>query len=351
MVGNVRSINQDDVLGGDDDLSPSEFGGGRAGNDLEIDDEPTPSPKKKSGLVPMIGGGLAAVAIVGFFGWKILSPYFGERSGGDQDAFAQISPTDQKPQPFNPETAPPQGTVQAPAAVSPGQGDAPAMQVGVTPAAQKAEQPDARVTVQSGGQGGNVVSVAMPSDTMAVPTAKVAGDKVVVGASPMGSSVGVADKPVPQAAQPTPGAGVEEIAQINKRIDGISAALVSLKETVERLQAEMKTRAAVPPKQMAARPAAPAASTKKSAAIPAPAPAAKKPVESAKNDKNEAPADAKPTVDLQLQAVLQDRAWFKTKAGETITVSPGEEVRGVGIVKQIDTDDGRVVFTNGLVYR
>jgi len=349
MVGNVRSINQDDVLGGEDELSPSEFGGGRAGDDLEIDDDPTPAPKKKSGLMPLIGGVLAAVGIVGFFGWKILSPYFGESGSGDRDAFAQISPAAQKPQPFNPETAPLQGAVQA-AAVPPGQRDAAAMQAGVAPAAQKVEQPGAQVTVQSGGPGGAVVSVAMPADTMAAPAVKVTGDRVVIGAAPMGSSAGVADKPAPQAAQPAPGAGAEEIAQINKRIDGISAALVSLKETVEKLQAEMKTRPAAAPKQVAVKPAAkpvaPTALTKKSAAVQTPA--AKKPVESAKN---ETPADAKPTVDLQLQAVLQDRAWFKTKAGETITVSAGEEVKGVGIVKQIDADGGRVVFTNGLVYR
>lgn len=328
-MGNIHSINQDNVLGGDDDdLSPSEFGG-RGGDEHEIDDDPPTPPKKKSGMIPLIGGVVAAIAIVGGFGWKILSPYFGnDRGGNDREAFAQIAAP--KPQPFAPEPAPPQAAAPAPAPaaldqMSPAQGGAPA-----------APSPQVVVT-------GSSVSVNTPMPDAASKVA-VADDKAITGQQK------VADKAVapPQSVQ-TPPAGAEEIAQINKRIDGISTALAALKETVEKLQADMKSRsqAKLAPVAAAAKPASPPAVAKKPAAPSAPA--AKKQAEGSKPDV--AATDAKPAADLQLQAVLQDRAWFKTKTGETITVSAGEEVKGVGVVKQIDADGGRVVFTNGAVYR
>lgn len=344
-MSNVRSINQDDVLGGDDDLSPSEFGGGRTDDHMEIDDEPAPPQKKKSGIVPLVGGILAAVGIVGFFGWKILSPYLGDQGRADRDAFAPIAATAQKPQPFTQDAPSLQVSAQVPASVQ--TAGSPAGMPGAAAAApgaaiaQKAETPGAQVSVQAGS---TAVSVAIPAaaDPAGTPAVKVTGDKIVIGAQP--SQAAIVEKTAVQAT-PSPGASADDIAQINKRIDGISAALASLKETVEKLQADMKSRAA-PQKQVAAKPS-PTVSTapKKS---PAPAQVAKKPVDSGKGD---GASEAKPTVELQLQAVLQDRAWFKTKGGETITVSPGEELRGVGVVKLIDADAGRVIFTNGIVYR
>lgn len=341
-MSNVRSINQDDVLGGDDDLSPSEFGGGRAGDHMEIDDEPPPPQKKKSGIVPLVGGILAAVGIIGFFGWKILSPYLGDQA--DRDAFAPIATTAQKPQPFAQDAPSLQVGAQVPVPVQ--TAGSPAGMPAAAPVpgaaiAQNAETPGAQVSVQAGS---TAVSVAMPAaaDPAGTPTVKVMGDKIVIGAQP--SQAAIVEKPAVQTT-PSPGAGADDIAQINKRIDGISAALASLKETVEKLQADMKSRAA-PQKQVAAKPAPTVSTAPKRS--PAPAQVAKKPVDSGKGD---GASEAKPTVELQLQAVLQDRAWFKTKGGETITVSPGEELRGVGIVKLIDADAGRVIFTNGIVYR
>lgn len=338
-MSNVRSINQDDVLGGDDDLSPSEFGGGRADDHMEIDDEPAPPSKKKSGIVPLVGGILAAVGIVGFFGWKILSPYLGDHGGADRDAFAPIAPAAHKPQPFAQDAPTLQGGAQAPVSVQTAGMPAAAAAPGGA-IAQKAETPGAQVAVQAGS---TAVSIAMPTaDPAGTPAVKVTGDKIVIGAQP--SQAPIVEKPAVQAT-PSHGASTDDIAQINKRIDGISAALASLKETVEKLQADMKSRAA-PQKQVVAKPAPTVSTASKKS--PAPAQVAKKPVDSSKGD---GASEAKPTVELQLQAVLQDRAWFKTKGGETITVSPGEELRGVGVVKLIDADAGRVIFTNGIVYR
>lgn len=329
---NIHSINQDDVLGGDDEnLSPSEFGR-KGGDEHEIDDDPLTQPKKKSGMIPLIGGIVAAVAIVGGFGWKILSPYFGDdRGGNDREAFAQIAAP--KPQPFALESAAPQAATPAPAPAAPDQG---ASAQGLA-SAVPSPQPQVVVT-------GPSVSMNAPMPD-AAPKVATADDKAIA------HQPKVADNPIVLQQQPVQAtaAGAEEIAQINKRIDGISTALAALKETVEKLQADMKSHAQAKPAPVAAaaKPASLPVTAKKPAAPSAPA--AKKPAEYSKADM--AAVDTKPTADLQLQAVLQDRAWFKTKTGETITVSAGEEVKGVGLVKQIDADGGRVIFTNGAVYR
>ncbi len=54
---------------------------------------------------------------------------------------------------------------------------------------------------------------------------------------------------------------------------------------------------------------------------------------------------------LQLKAVLQGRAWLQTQNGASITVSVGERVPGMGIVKVIDPEQGKVIFSNGVVLR
>ncbi len=54
---------------------------------------------------------------------------------------------------------------------------------------------------------------------------------------------------------------------------------------------------------------------------------------------------------LQLKAVLEGRAWLQTKGGESITVSPGETVPGLGVAKIIDAEQGQIIFSNGLVLR
>lgn len=333
-MSNVRKINQDNVLGeGEEELSPSEFGPGIDGQ--ERDDEPMAASKKKPSLLPLVGGIVVAIGLVGFFGWKIVTPYLGGNSHG-RDTFAPISAPVPHPQPFGPETAEPQ-------ILAPGQ----AIQ---TPIVTPRGAPTDALPAQA-------VAPAAPQPQYQLAGQKVSGDKTTQAPS-------VAEKPAsaPLGVQAPP-TSAEEIAQINKRIDGLGAALSSLKDTVEKLQAEMqKTRVAVAAKPapiqahvaavakpVSSKPAVPAVTMKKPAQPAVAVAVAKKPAE---GSKPETPAtDSKPSGDVQLQAVLQDRAWFKTKAGETITVSVGEEVKGVGVVQQIDADSGSVIFPNGIVYR
>lgn len=327
-MSNVRSINQDDVLGGgvEEDLSPSEFGA-KIRDEPEYDDGPA-APKKKSTLLPLIGGIVVALCIVGFFGWKIMAPYLGgnHRAGSDRDTFAPIAETAPRTQPF-PQTADPQAMIpgQVAPATSGASTDIPPAQVSAPVAPQQQIQPVGQ---------------------------KVVGDKVIIGQTPP-----VADKPISPATQAAP-ASTDEIVQINRRIDGLGATLGALKETVEKLQSEMqKIHAAVAAKPAsvhaaAAKPVLPKPAVAAVAAKKPASPAAVAGKKTAEVGKSEAVAiDSKPSGDVQLQAVLQDRAWFKTKTGETITVSVGEELKGVGIVQQIDADSGSVVFPNGVVYR
>lgn len=326
-MSNVRSINQDDVLGGvgvvEEELSPSEFGVRREAS--EHDDGLT-APKKKSTLLPLIGGIVVAICIVGFFGWKIMAPYLGgnHRAGNDRETFAPITETVPRPQPFA-ETVEPQTLAEG----------------------LLAQAPSGALT---GTHAAQVVAPAAEQQQIQPASQKIVGDKVIVGqASP------VTDKPAALGAQAVP-TSADEIVQINRRIDGLGTTLGTLKEIVEKLQVEMqKTRAA------AAKPASVHAATSTAKPVsPKPAVVVKKPAspvavvakKPAEGGKPEAAAiDSKPSGDMQLQAVLQDRAWFKTKTGETITVSIGEELKGVGIVQQIDADSGSVVFPNGVVYR
>lgn len=336
-----KGINQDDVLGGggnpEDDLSPSEFGtgspeGGGHGN-------PTGRLKATKTLLPMIAGIAVAILIVAIFAWKILSPHFGnDRGGSDRDTFAPISAAGPRlqPQPFGPEPA------------------APAGGAGVTPMA--AGQPVALP--------GSPVPPGASSDPMP-PGGTAQGQPpaplpVQISDPSKSVMVGAGSSPMPLLAAPA--ASADDLAQINKRIDGLTTGLASLKEAVEKLQADMKSRTptstAVPakpaPAVAAAKPAAPPAPK---AATPTPAPAAKKPAAptapAAKKPgdgaKDTAAAEAKPA-EVQLSAVLQGRAWFKTKTGETITVAPGDELKGYGVVKQIDVDTGRVTMSNGMVF-
>lgn len=327
-MGNVHALNQDDVLNGED-LSPSEFSD--AHEEDAIHDEKKTS--KKSTLLPLVGGILVAIVIVGFFGWKILTPYFaGNNHGGsNRDAFAPIAAATPRADAFAPEASDPLAL----------------------------NQPHQALPVPSQGSGVPNDARAMQTVAMAPPQAKpdeqkIAGDKAVIG-----QAAPVAEKPTPLTVQ-APSAGATDIAQINKRIDGLDATLSSLKETVEKLQAAMQNThvvvasrphpapaqlaAAAKPSHMKTATTTVAAKKPESVAV-----AAKKPADGVKTEA--AATDSKPSGDVQLQAVLQDRAWFKTKTGETITVSAGDEVKGVGIVQQIDADSGRVIFPNGVVYR
>ena len=361
---NIHSINQDDVfLGGDgsggygDELSPSEFG-----NDHEDVGASEPPPKKKgSSILTVVVGILAALGIVGFFGWKIAAPYFSSgQSASAPEAFAPVTtaPAQAQPQQFAPVPAPvpsqppavqPQGNVGQPAAADPFVPQAAA------PVAAVANDPQVAVKVSAD-------KIVIGPATTAAATAPAPGTASPAPVAPTATAAPAstpvaAVSPAPAPATPTvaPSVMAEDIARIDKRIDSIDAALVALKDTVAKLQGEIqKSRAAVAskpsPAPAVAKAAAPKPAPEATVAAKGNSPAGQKKAGSA--DKGEgASAEGMSAHELQLQAVLQDRAWFKTKTGETITVAPGEELRGVGVVKQIDAEGGRVVFANGVVFR
>lgn len=316
---NVRKINQDDMLP-DESLSPSAFDRSKG----EIEDEQRAAPKKKSTLMPLIGGITVALAMVGFFGWKIASPYFADRGGSNGDAFTPIAAA---PKPFEPtpNTAPigEQTTDQGVGAVS--------LPPILTPqnAAPGITSPQILPT------SGQPLVLATPSPS--VPAGKPVAEQTQAPAKSVSPT------------SPT----VDEIAQINKRIDGLGATLESLKGEVAKLQQLQAKPAPSKLVVVTSKPKPPVAQKPKPA--PVTVPAAPKPKDAVRVEKIEKSVAVKPqdipAVGMQLQAVLQDRAWFKTSTGETITVSPGEELSGVGIVQQIDAESGCVVFTNGKVYR
>lgn len=313
---NVHRLNQDNVLGGEDDeLSPNAFDH-REGA-MEIEDEQPVAQKKKSTLMPLIVGAVAALGIIVFFGWKIASPYFAQ-NGANDEAFTPITAA---PKPFE---------------AQPGDGATTGAVTGNDPAFNLPSLPEAQNAASSVAAQGQIAPPGLAEQAPA--------------AAPQ---VAVQPLPTPKLAvsQPPAGPSTEDIAQIHKRIDGIVVALDSLKEAVAKLQqaqakpAPVKASVVAKPKQVVA--------AKKPS--PAPVVTALSPTQTAvKLEKLDAAKPQGSTASapaLQLQAVLQDRAWFKTSTGETITVSPGEELRGVGIVQQIDAETGRVVFVNGTVFQ
>lgn len=309
---NVRKLNQDDVLP-DENLSPSAFDRSEG----EIEEEQSAAPKKKSTLMPLIGGIAVALAIVGFFGWKIAAPYFADRGGSNGDAFTPIAAA---PKPFEPtpNTAP-----TSEHATDQGAGAVP---VNLSPIPMPQNAAPGIPSPQISAAAGQPLGLATPAPS--VPAGKLVTEQALAPAKP---------------ASPT----ADEIAHINKRIDGLGATLESLKGEVAKLQQLQVKPAPSKLVVVTSKPKLPVAQKPKPA--PVAVPVAPKPKEIEKNVAVK-PQDI-PAVGMQLQAVLQDRAWFKTSTGETITVSTGEELSGVGIVQQIDAESGRVVFTNGKVYR
>ncbi len=322
---NVRSINQDNVLGGDD-LSPSEF------DDQHLDDVPA---KKSSGMLPMIGGLSVAVLIVGFFGWKILSPYLGHRAQDDIAAIAPIENTAPAVQPQSTAVVSSATPVepQQPAAIEP-------QPIGAAMAAQPA-------AASTAPQPAPIQPAASPiAPQTSQPSPATVSSPFQEKAPPHDAAVATGQEPH---------VAPEDLIKVNKRIDEISAALASLKDAVEKLKSAkpQSTPQVVKPvvKTNPTKPVVTAGTQKKPvqtvAASNSAAPGGDK---TGKPASSEQPPSEKPAEDYQLQAVLKGIAWFKTKSGETLTVGPGDELKGVGVVDQIDPDASRVTFTNGRVF-
>lgn len=331
---NVHSLNQDDVLSGDpkadeDDLSPSAFG----------DEVEEPGASKKGGSKLVLFGGIGvAVLMMVFFAWKIFSPHF---QGSQQ----------QQPEGFDTLAAAP----QQPAPPAPG---APQL---LDPAAQPAPAPGL-VTHEPA-----LVPAAAPGQPAA---ATPAAPAPVVQAAPalvQPAMASVAPAPVQPAApamQPQPQHVPDNLAQVNARIENLERSIAAIQDMVNKMAAN----AAAKPAAAAATPRAQAVASSssvrparassrytsdKAIAKKSNASSAEPSMAAARTEAREEKATPR-TESVQratLKAVLDGRAWFQTKSGDTLTVSVGEEVPGMGVVKSIDTDLGEVRFANGLSIR
>jgi intracellular multiplication protein IcmG len=338
-MSNVHSFNQDDVLsggpkGGDDELSPNEFGD-------EVHDDDTPK-KGKSNLV-MYGGITVAVLVVLFFVWKVfISPHL-QRAQQDSEAFQPLAPS--TTQLLDPAAAP----TPAGAPNQQPNGIQPAAAPEVTAQQAAAVTPAAAATQQAPAAGQPVAPVSTP--TAAAMQAPAAPPAPATNAAPTA-----------QPSVQSPREAADGLVQVNARIDNLERSLAAIQEMVNKMTAASTANAAAKP---AATPASHSSSAAASATPKASRQSVKSAVEKATSPKKAASTTEAPVVRAEareektatrqeggaratLKAVLDGRAWFQTKSGETITVAVGDEVPGLGVVKSIDTDRGEVRFANGV---
>lgn len=346
-MSSIHRINQEDPLqsGGEpeQELSQSEFPD-RGGAGAE-----SPVSSQRSRAPAILGIALAVCAVLGF-GAKMLLPMFGvggAEGTGLPPAAPSVPPSfDMASRPAGAEMPPPPPPMvaQAPGAVGPEVSGAPVG--GPAPATQE------RTT--GVGQDPQRQAVQQPS-------------------APTQPGLSAGGQPL---AQPAISLEIQaEIDKVNKRLDSLAASLAALSGEVAKWQAarqvtpkaekgEERAQAAGPstPRKRKAAETEVAQSPQAEKAPPAVAELAGDPTvdatptrkpgkKVADNNPKQEPAEVRPTGDVSLQAVLQDRAWFRVKGGETVTVGVGEEVPGVGVVRSIDVDAGRVTFVNGVVFR
>lgn len=323
------SLNQDNVLGDPDEpLSQSAFG-----NDPDDVEQAGEGKGKKKSMLPMIAGITVAVGMVLFFGWKIfIAPYMGsnEESAGIQPIPAnnqqQLAPAPEQLQ------GQAMGAQVAPQMMTDHSASAP----NVEPVAPSGQVVPAAPAAQVGGIPTQGVNNQMPMQVQQQPQATL----------PQQAATPIVAPTEQQPAQRAGAMPSDELAKVYARIDSIEKNIASLHDEIKRLAAGSGVRYATVGDK-------PATSTKKASTKPSTRPVKKPTEEKPLPAKKDEARESKPIArgDLHLKAVLDGRAWFQTKNGESITVSPGEEVRGIGTVKSIDAERGQVVFTNGAVVR
>ncbi|HGY2474064.1 TPA: hypothetical protein ACNU8V_005526 [Pseudomonas aeruginosa] len=157
----------------------------------------------------------------------------------------------------------------------------------------------------------------------------------------------VTTEPQAAAAAPVPTSGQEmaSIAQVQKQLEQQDIQLKAIQETLDEIKKSLPTTAAKPaPKPSSAS----KSSTSQAASQKKPQPQAQRQLQKSQagsGQQKNSPAS------MSLKAVLDGRAWFVTKGGESISVSVGDTIPGVGSVQRIDPDQGQVIMSNGVVYR
>lgn len=331
-MSTTQQLNQDDVLGGAEDLSPSAFGEGPG----------DAAAKKKSTLLPMVGGIAVAVLIVGFFGWKIASPYLNRNQAAETiQPLPAAKQSDQEIPQYQQPVRQPQSDAVSPAQMQPANGE-PRMA-----AQQGMQQNQTQPAVAPQAQPGPTMSAQATRDPQqSMPTNTMTADGATGQTTAPLQGTPAANPPAATQAQ-------GDLAIANARIDALEKSLAALKDSVDKLAAISAAKPAPVEKDK------PTAAEEKTSPRKASsrAASAKKPVAQEKastgNKKPSSDEDSKPAArsDLHLKAVLDGRAWFQTRGGESITVAPGDEVKGMGTVKTIDAERGQALFSNGTVVR
>lgn len=333
----TQQLDQDNVLGGGDDLSPSDFNE-RSGE------------RKKNTLLPLLGGVAIAVGVVGFFGWRMASPYLNRHQ--EPEAILQSpsanQPVQEQPQLSTPQY--PQGQPGRPSQMEAGNmiGGQTQAAIGAPQQAQQGISPQPAAMASPGTQRQQGMTGAVQS----IPAEQAQGQSAVPDATQPRASTQqqpAVESTVQSAAlagaQSDMAANARLLAQANSRIDALEKSIVALKETVDKIAGAAAEKPPAKEKAVAHSAASGKAST------------ARKPQSSEKptshGKKSSGDEDTKPTArsDLHLKAVLDGRAWFQTKGGESITVAPGDDVKGLGTVKSIDAERGQVTFSSGTVVR
>lgn len=263
--------------------------------------------KKKSSALPVIAGVTFAVAVVGFFGWKIIGPRFMPRQPAEMIVASPV-PQQMQPQP----------QMQAP------------LQVEVASAPASAA-PSVQLDQQGQQPGGFVAS---GSANQPIPLQVTA-------------PVPVASPAVPVAIQQPTTADLDTNAKLSKlsgRIDELEKSIASIQAMlskssagqVQKVKSDDKTTAVKKATKPVQAPKPKVVKETKTPAQPVEKEVAKKPVTNS---------------EISVKAILEGRAWFQTKHGESITAAVGDSVRGLGVIRSIDAERGEVTFTNGSVMR
>lgn len=308
------SIDQEDILGQE--------------NEFEDEDVPSASKNKANKNVQLMTYGAYAVAVfvVGFAMFKIFGPRF---LPSDDQGYSAAPISIDQPVGHGAEQYGYQGQGYQPQPQNAAQVSVP------TGHYQEAQNYPANPQMQ------DPVSVKSAAPVLSAPQPSVPAVEPVVHVQPQVMMEPQAGAVAPQASDQDSAS----IVQVQNQLDQQDIQLKAIQETLDEIKKSLSTNAAKPaPKASAAvkpRTSQPASQNK-------PQQQAQRPAQ--KNQGGSGQQKNSPA-SISLKAVLDGRAWFVTKSGESISVSVGDTIPGVGPVQRIDPDQGQVIMSNGVVYR
>ncbi|EPH9901743.1 TPA: hypothetical protein SL602_004938 [Pseudomonas aeruginosa] len=309
------SIDQEDILG--------------QKNEFEEDDAP-PADKKKSnknGQLMTYGMYAVAALVVGLALFKIFGPRFFHSNdqgyGGGAITIDQPSAQGAGQYGYQGQGYQPQPTPAAPVPAPVGQ---------YQPAQNYVADPQAQAALP-------VTEPLAPPAMQQQPVAP-AGQAAQIQPQVTAEVTAAAAAPVPSSGQE-----IASIAQVQQQLVQQDIQLKAIQETLDEIKKSLPTSAAKPaPKPSStSKSSTPQASSQKRSQQPAQRQVQKS--QAGSGQQKNSPAS------MSLKAVLDGRAWFVTKGGESISVSVGDTIPGVGSVQRIDPDQGQVIMSNGSVYR